>query len=196
MILIVTGGIGSGKSEVCRILNGSYGYPVYNADKRAKELYTIYPELLDSIEARLQGRFRNNESVFCPKMLAERIFNDKSALETVESLLFPYLLKDFRHFSEHAGDIVVFESATVLDKPFFDGFGDKVLLVKAECGLCISRAVRRDGSDVSRILSRMENQSFQTPGSHDDQADYIIVNDGTLEELEASVDDIVKKINL
>ena len=102
MILIVTGGIGSGKSEVCRILNGSYGYPVYNADKRAKELYTIYPELLDSIEARLQGRFRNNESVFCPKMLAERIFNDKSALETVESLEYSDKLECIRFICNYS----------------------------------------------------------------------------------------------
>ena len=36
MVIIVTGGIGSGKSEVCRILSGSYGFPVYEADRKAK----------------------------------------------------------------------------------------------------------------------------------------------------------------
>ena len=38
-ILVVTGGIGSGKSEVCRIISEVFGYPVYNADNRVKRLY-------------------------------------------------------------------------------------------------------------------------------------------------------------
>ena len=50
-ILIVTGGIGSGKTEVCRILQELYGCGVYNADERVKMLYDVHPSLLNDIEA-------------------------------------------------------------------------------------------------------------------------------------------------
>lgn len=38
MVIIVTGGIGSGKSEVCRMIASEYGFPVYDADSRVKEI--------------------------------------------------------------------------------------------------------------------------------------------------------------
>ena len=53
IILVVTGGIGSGKSEVCRILANKGLTVQYNADSRVKELYTRVPGLLESIEQKL-----------------------------------------------------------------------------------------------------------------------------------------------
>ena len=53
MILILTGGIGSGKSVAAGMLNEMYGFPVYSADVRVKELYDECPGLLDNIEAEL-----------------------------------------------------------------------------------------------------------------------------------------------
>ena len=51
-VLVITGGIGSGKSMVCGILEDKYGIPVYKADKRAKELYAEVPLLIESMEDR------------------------------------------------------------------------------------------------------------------------------------------------
>ena len=54
-VLVVTGGIGSGKSEVCRLL-AEYGFQMqYDADSRAKGLYVEHPHLLDDIEKALGG---------------------------------------------------------------------------------------------------------------------------------------------
>ena len=87
MVTVVTGGIGSGKSEVCRIIHEEYGFPVYEADRKAKELYVRYPELLSAIESSLDCVVRDSENVFQPRLLAERIFGDGNALATVEGLL-------------------------------------------------------------------------------------------------------------
>ena len=100
MVVIVTGGIGSGKSKVCRMLEEMYGYPVYEADRKAKELYVRYPELLAAIEKELDCRIRNEAGVFQPSLLAGRIFGDEDAITVVESLLFPYLMSDFKDFAE------------------------------------------------------------------------------------------------
>ena len=196
MIVIVTGGIGSGKSQVCRMLEEMYGFPVYEADRKAKELYVRYPELLSSIEKELDCRIRNEEGAFQPSLLARRIFGDEKAIAVVESLLFPYLISDFKEFAESSGNIIIFESATVLAKPQFDGFADKVVLVDAPYELRISRACERDGISKESVMARMSAQPFP-PFAEVDEAkiDEIILNDGSLDELKAAVKGLAERLS-
>ena len=199
-ILVVTGGIGSGKSEVCRIL-AENGYPLqYNADARAKELYTEHPDLLTGIEKALGVSCRDHDGKFVPSYLARKIFDDKNALEKVEELLFPVLMDDFRGFLSGAeeGRFVVFESATILEKPYFNGFGDKVILVDAPIAVRLDRAAARDGAAKDAVLARMRNQEYMnalSDGAVDARIDYVVINDGTLGQLEDNVKKILKLIN-
>lgn len=190
-ILVVTGGIGSGKSEVCRILKECGLTAQYDADERAKTLYTEVPGLLEDIEAALDCRLRDQNGMFRPKLLAERIFNDRQALVKVEELLFPALQKDFDRFvSGCDAPIAVFESATVLEKRQFDGFGDKVVLVDAPFETRLQRACARDSASREAVLSRMNNQPLMnrlSAGGCDSRIDYVIVNDLTREELKDKV---------
>ena len=80
-VLAVTGGIGSGKSEVCRILAGHGMRLQYNADARAKALYTECPGLLDAIEDALGCVLRAEDGTFIPSALAAVIFTDKGAIK-------------------------------------------------------------------------------------------------------------------
>lgn len=187
-VIVVTGGIGSGKSEVCRILYDMGFRAQYNADLRAKSLYETHPTLLDEIEKSLGCRLRDDMGVFQPAMLASVIFSDKMALECVENHLFPALMDDFESYAGTCGEeIVVFESATVLEKKQFEGFGDKVILVDAPFEVRLDRACRRDGSDTDKVLARMQNQKLMndlSAGCVDPRIDCRIVNDGTFEDLE------------
>ena len=97
MIVVVTGGIGSGKSEVCRLLN-EYGAARYDADERVKALYAAHPTLLSDISDRLGVDLCDGNGNFVPRILAERIFSDPEALAAVESLVFPALIEDFEAF--------------------------------------------------------------------------------------------------
>ena len=87
MILIITGGIGGGKSVAAGMLNEIYGFPVYSADVRVKELYDECPGLLDNIEAQLGCSLRDKDGSFVPSLLAREIFSDSGALEKVETLV-------------------------------------------------------------------------------------------------------------
>lgn len=190
LVLIVTGGIGSGKSEVCRILHDMGLDCQYDADRRVKALYTDRPGLLDNIENALNCRLRDEDGSFIPSRLAEIIFSDKNALEVVESLVFPALMEDFKDYCRNNSDkeVVVFESATVLEKPQFEGFGDITVLVDAPFDIRLGRACIRDGSDKEAVLARMNNQKLMNAlsyGHHDPRIDAVIVNDGTFEELKA-----------
>ena len=187
MVLVVTGGIGSGKSEVCRILMDMGYVHQYNADSRAKALYEEHPTLLSDIETSLGCSLRDENGKFQPSRLAAVIFSDRNALETVESHLFPALNEDFSSFAGKCGEgIVVFESATMLEKPQFDGFGDKIILVDAPFETRLERACRRDGADREKVLARMQNQKLMNDlsnGSVDPRIDCKIMNDSTFEEL-------------
>ena len=198
-VLAVTGGIGSGKSEVCRIL-AEYGLTLqYNADSRAKSLYSESPGLLDKIETALAGRFRDEDGNFVPSRLAAVIFSDSAALEKVEALLFPEMIKDFHRVMEEAAEdqIVVFESATFLEKKQFEGFADIVLLVDAPFDVRLERACRRDGVSKEAILARMKSQRLMNElsgGLEDPRIGYRVLNDGTREDLERKVLSILNQI--
>lgn len=187
MVMVVTGGIGSGKSEVCRILMDMGYVHQYNADSRAKALYEEHPTLLGDIEASLGCSLRDENGRFQPSRLAAVIFSDRTALEIVESHLFPALKEDFFSYVGECGEVVVvFESATVLEKTQFDGFGDKIILVDAPFETRLERACRRDGADREKVLARMQNQKLMndlSDGSEDPRIDCKIMNDSTFEEL-------------
>lgn len=191
-ILVITGGIGSGKSEVCRILAQKGLTVQYNADAKVKELYDTVPGLLESIEDRLGCSLRDEAGKFVPRCLAQRIFVDRQALETVESLVFPALMEDFLAFAGNSGSpFVVFESATILEKPQFDGFGDRVILVDAPVSMRMERACRRDGADREAVKARMANQKKMnalSEGATDPRIDAVIVNDGSIAILEQKIE--------
>ena len=197
-ILVITGGIGSGKSEVCRILAQKGLAVQYNADAKVKELYDTVPGLLESIEDRLGCSLRDEAGKFVPRCLAQRIFVDRQALETVESLVFPALMEDFLAFAGNSGSpFVVFESATILEKPQFDDFGDKVILVDAPVSMRMERACRRDGADREAVKARMSNQKKMnalSEGATDPRIDAVIVNDGPIAILEQKIEIIMSDL--
>jgi dephospho-CoA kinase len=186
--LLLTGGIGSGKSVVASILR-ERGIPVYDSDARAKALYT--PWRVRRIEQILGVKVHGKGGSLYRKALAAVVFNDPSALQKLEDYLYPSLLRDFRQWLKvKDAPVAVFESAIALSKPQFQGLWDEVILVTAPLDLRLSRAAARDGVALETVRKRAVVQDIP------EKADYVIVNDGTREELEARVEnDLLKKID-
>ena len=196
-VLIVTGGIGSGKSLVSRMLTECYDIPVYEADTRAKALYAEIPSMLDEIESTLGLVLRNDSGNFVPQKLANVIFTDSDSLKKVEDILFPQLQSDFFNWAKRQGkEVVALESATLLEKPQFDGFGDIVLVVDAPKSLRLSRACSRDGQEEARILERMSAQPLMnmiSEGGSCERVDHVILNDSTIEDLQQKLRRFIEK---
>jgi dephospho-CoA kinase len=198
-ILVITGGIGSGKSEVCRILQECYSCGVYNADERVKFLYDIHPTLLNDIETLTGDSLRDGEGRFVPSRLSARIFSDRRLLKEVEKLVFPALMDDFRSWAEGYADdrFVVFESATILEKPELQGFGDKVVLVDSLVETRLERACLRDSAPRESIYARMLNQKMMnsiSDGEMKPEVDAVIHNLGTLSDLRYSTIRVIKEL--
>lgn len=198
-ILIVTGGIGSGKSEVCRILQQTYGCGVYNADQRVKLLYDTHPTLLADIECLIGEMLRDDDGKFIPARLSARIFSDKELLSKVEELVFPALTDDFEEWSKaYSGDrFVVFESATILEKPQLRDFGDKIILVDANIETRLQRACMRDSASMENIAARMKNQKLMnsiSSGVVVPEVDAVVRNIGTLADLHDTTVGVIDKL--
>ena len=198
-ILVITGGIGSGKSEVCRILHELYGCGVYNADERVKLLYDIHPTLLNDIETLIGESLRDDEGRFVPSRLSARIFADRKILRDVEGLVFPALIEDFHSWAKKYEDdrFVVFESATILEKPELAGFGDKVILVDSLFETRLERACKRNSVPRESVYARMMNQKMMNGiscGEIEPEVDAVIHNLGTLSDLKYSVIRTIKEL--
>lgn len=198
-IIVVTGGIGSGKSEVCRILQEAYGCGVYEADQSVKRLYDTHPELLHDIEVLTGESLRDGQGRFVPSRLASRIFTDRALLTEVEKLVFPALMDDFRVWAKGYADdrFVVFESATILEKPHLAGFGDKIILVDAPVQVRLDRACGRDGVSKEKVSERMQNQKLMnamSDGRICPEGYAVIRNVGTLADLKKDTVRVIDEI--
>lgn len=212
-VILLTGGIGSGKSTVRRILEGM-GVPCYDADSAVKGFYEVptgKPFLLPEIEKTLGRSFRLPDGGFDSRALAGVIFSDAAKLKAVEDIVFPALAADFGRWRKTVAsrdsmavsepeasaamvgvaegrppaDVVVFESATALDKPDFPKVWDKCLWVDAPEELRIERVTVRDRCTREDVLSRLRLQSPLEV--HRGEVDSVILNDCPLPELSSRV---------
>ena len=167
--VLVTGGIASGKSEVCRYL-AEMGYPVYDSDSRTKRLYESVPGLKKRIEAAIGAPFAN----------IGVIFDDTAKREALEKVVYPEVLADFLKWkaSCNAGT-VFFESAVALDKAVFDGQWDEVWLVTAPLEARLKRNPKAEG----RLKAQREVDETR--------ADALIVNDSSIDVLHKKVDKLL-----
>ena len=108
-------------------------------------------------------------------------------------------MDDFNAWAaEHADDrFVVFESATVLEKPEFKGFGDKVILVNSLVETRLERACLRDSAPRETIYARMLNQKMMnsiSEGESEPDVDAVIHNLGTLSDLRFSTIRVIREL--
>lgn len=152
----ITGGIGSGKSTVCRLF-AERGVAVYDTDAAAKRLMAEDEALKRGIVARF-GAESYRDGVLNRPYLAERVFGDDKEREALNGLVHPAVIADFERWAEEQqGEYVVLESA-ILFEAGLDKHLDRVVAVLAPEALRVERAMKRDGATRAQILSRMTAQ--------------------------------------
>jgi len=162
---LVTGGIASGKSEVCGYL-ASKGFPVYDCDSRTKALYDEIPGLKERIEKELDIPFSE----------LRVIFSDSARKAKLESMVYPLVKEDIVKWKSGLGTTFAFiESANALDHPLFDSLYDSVLLVTSDAD---KRAGRNPAYAERAALQNIDPE----------RADYLIENNSTIEALHREVD--------
>lgn len=185
----ITGGIGSGKSTVCAILE-EMGVAVYNSDARAKELMTTSATLREAIVARFGAECYTSEGLN-RGYLAERVFGDAAELAALNSLVHPAVMADFEAWAERQeGSYVVFESAILFESGLEQRVDMAVAVLSPE-ELRIERAMRRDGASREQVVARIRRQLSDDERA--DRAKYAIVN-VDLEELREDVEQLHRRL--
>ena len=152
----VTGGIGSGKSMVCQLLQ-QQGVAVYDSDARAKALMS------ESVTIRTQLIATFGEECFCDnrldrKYLASKVFGNESALQELNSIVHPAVREDFRRWAEEQHSAYVVLESAILFESGFDSEVDTTLAVMAPFEERVRRCMERDGVEREAVLSRMAHQ--------------------------------------
>lgn len=152
-----TGGIGSGKSYVVKVFN-ALDIPSYDSDSRTKLLYDRDRALLESINT-IAGGDVVKDGVLQRAAFAAKIFSDPDMLARVESVVHPAVAADFLKWKEEQqSDIVLMESAILLEKPLLLPLIDYVLVVHAPLECRVERVMARDNVSRERVLQRISNQ--------------------------------------
>lgn len=172
----ITGGIGSGKSTVCRFFQ-ALGVPVYNADDRAKFLMNTDAALIARIQT-LLGPDAYRDGQLDRAYIAEKVFKDKSLLGQLNAIVHPAVFLDsIAFFEKHKDDpYVLYEAAILFESGNYKAM-DKVILVYAPEELRIRRTMERDGLSREAVLERMRQQMPEAEKRK--LADLIIENDGS-----------------
>lgn len=172
----ITGGIGSGKTTVCRIFE-TLGIPVYYADERAKWLMINNKTLKKEIIKLFGAAAYSAGGELNRKHIADIAFQDPDKLKTLNQIVHPAVLSDGEKWHRKQVNVpytlkeaaLLFESGSYLQL-------DKIITVTAPLEIRIQRVIERDQSDREKVLSRIQ---FQMPEEEKiAQSQFIIINDG------------------
>lgn len=187
----LTGGIGSGKSTVSRILVNR-GIPVYNSDYKAKLLMDSSIELKEMIinhfgkNSYLNNRLNKN-------YISNIIFNDHLELHKINSMVHPFVFNDFNKWKKNLiSKYVIFESAIIFETGSYKK-NDFNILVISDIKEKIKRVVKRDGVNEKDVRIRINNQ-----WSDDKKiplSDYIFNNNISLNDNKKNVIKMIKVID-
>ena len=173
----ITGGIGSGKSYVCKRLQAKYDTEVYDCDAAAKRLIRTSPDLQQQI-IQLVGSL--DKAAMSRFLLAS-----EANQQAMNAIVHPAVFRDFQESGiQWMESAILFESGA-------DKLVDKSVVVTAPQEVRIQRVMLRDGITREKTLQWMNRQWSQDEVvAH---ADYEIVNDG-IADIDKQIEQLLKTI--
>lgn len=173
----ITGGIGSGKSTVCKIFE-VLGIPVYYADDRAKALMVQDQTLVQAIKELLGSEAYLPDGQLNRAQVAGIVFKDKSKLEALNALVHPAVAKDGAdwHLSQKNVSYTLKEAALLFEAGSYRQL-DRLICVVAPQELRLKRVMERDQAEAEAVLARMDKQWPQAKKAR--LSDFLIYNDGS-----------------
>lgn len=156
MKLGITGGIGSGKTSVCRVF-GVLGIPVFSADPEAQIIMNTERSVINSIND-LAGKNLYTDGKLNKEELANLIFNDPELLKKVNSLVHPVVFEHFREWADMQTTPYVIMEAAILFESGASKLVDRVATVFAPVEERIYRVIVRNKLTREQVTDRIKNQ--------------------------------------
>lgn len=151
----LTSGIGCGKTLIAKVFT-TFGIPVFNSDIQAKELYKDSVFLQQIVHTFGNTIIENGK--FIPQRLADIVFNDRQALETLNALIHPKVLERYKLWqSQQTSPYTILESAIIFESNWQNHF-NKIINITSPLEIVIERVKLRDKISEDQILQRINNQ--------------------------------------
>lgn len=190
----ITGGIGSGKSFLSKLLIKK-GIPVFDSDFEAKRLMLTDDEIIFSLKSLLGEHVYQDGEINKP-LLASYIFTSAENASKVNSIVHPYVKNEFLNWADRyfllGYNIVAIESAILFEAGFND-IVDKIVMVHAPLEIRVDRVIERDNTNREKVMERIKSQM------DDDikisMSDFVIENDGRF-LLDSQVDKLISELQL
>lgn len=184
----LTGGIGSGKTYVSKIIE-SLGYSVFNSDDEAKKIM-LAPHVVAQVKE-VFGEEAYIDSVLNRKYIADHIFSNTELKEKLNNIVHPAVRQAFSDWSEKQNNSIVFNEAAILFETDSYKQFDYTILVTADEETRIQRVVKRDNATPAEIKARMDNQ--WPDAKKEKLASFILINDYKQDVL-TQIKEIIQKI--
>jgi dephospho-CoA kinase len=185
----VTGGIGAGKSEALAAF-ARHGAAVISSDEIVHELLRSDPEVQAAVRERWGDSMLGPEGAVDRERVANVVFTDRDELAWLEGLLHPRVVATYLRWREKLAELAEPPSVCVTEVPLLYEVGgeerfDAVVVVTASPEVRISRRIQPMQDREQRLISDEDKVA---------RADFAFVNDGSLEELDAFVADVIARL--
>lgn len=155
----ITGGIGSGKTTVCKIFE-ILGVPIFYADVAAKRLMTTDPILVEGVQAAFGAQSYHADGSLNNRHIAGIVFENQVELEKLNSLVHPAVFRAFDAWEQSLDKSTPYalkEAALLFESGSYQ-MNDVNILVTAPLDVRLSRVMARDQLTEAQVLSRMDKQ--------------------------------------
>lgn len=193
MIVGLTGGIGTGKSTVVSILK-SKGIAVVETDMIAREVIQ-YENIIDKILNNVDKDVLDEDGKIDRKKLAKVVFSDPNKLKILNGITHPLILKEmWKKAREYKrGNRIIFLDIPLLFEIKLEKEMDEIVLVCSTKEMQLKRVMERDKRTKKEALEIINSQMPLYMKRKN--SDYVIQNNGSIDELNKKVEDVLFKIS-
>lgn len=173
----ITGGIGSGKTTVCKVFE-FFGIPVYYADERAKAIMAENKQVIKAVRTLFGPEAYQRNGSLNRNYIAAIVFEDKEKLAALNSIVHPAVFEDGENWHRLQKNVpyTIKEAALLFESGGYKTL-DKTITVFAPKEVRIKRVMDRDGLSRSAVMSRIKNQMPDEAKKR--LTDFVIKNGGT-----------------
>lgn len=187
----LTGGIGSGKSTISKMLVQA-GFPVIDADSIAKMTLEKYPEILERVRIEFGEGFFDWRGEFRRKEFGNHIFRFPKQRKKYEELIMPYIkseiFESLHEYEQKNTPLVVLDAPTLIEQGLNEEM-DYIILVWIDSNTQVQRIKERDKLSRDEIVNRINAQ--YSLEKKKEMSDIIIDNNGKLENTLSQVGNII-----